>query len=70
FNIVQGSDIELAIEGIRLALKENQKFRKRDRDKRISKHVIAYLEGYFLAAKVGSLEESNILKVSTIQNWI
>ncbi|RIB20910.1 hypothetical protein C2G38_2178132 [Gigaspora rosea] len=34
------------------ALKETQKFRKRDRGKRISKHVIAYLEGYFLASNV------------------
>ncbi|CAG8680275.1 18087_t:CDS:2, partial [Cetraspora pellucida] len=73
------------------ALKENQKLGKKGAGKRISKHVIAYLEGYFLAgnadksdrysaedmwkelnelAKGDSLEESDIPKVSTIQNWI
>ncbi|RIB05182.1 hypothetical protein C2G38_2220385 [Gigaspora rosea] len=71
------------------ALKENQ--RKRGGGKRISKHIITYLEGYFLAGninksdrysaedmhnelielvKIGSLEESDVPKVSTIQNWI
>ncbi|CAG8811575.1 43673_t:CDS:2, partial [Gigaspora margarita] len=59
--------------------------------KRISKHVIAYLEEYFLVGnanksdrysaekmqkelielvKIGSLEKSDVPKVSTIQNWI
>ncbi|RIB16294.1 hypothetical protein C2G38_2247120 [Gigaspora rosea] len=73
------------------ALKENQKFGKRGGGKRISKHVITYLEGYFLAGninksdrytaeemhtellelvKTGNLEESDVPKVSTIQNWI
>ncbi|CAG8852224.1 41793_t:CDS:1, partial [Gigaspora margarita] len=73
------------------ALKENQKFGKKGVGKRINKHVISYLEGYFLVGnankserysaeemwkelmelvKIGSLEESDIPKVSTIQNWI
>ncbi|CAG8711972.1 17075_t:CDS:2, partial [Dentiscutata erythropus] len=73
------------------ALKENQKFGKRGGGKRISKHVITYLEGYFLAGninksdhytteemhtellelvKISNLEESDVPKVSTIQNWI
>ncbi|CAG8566570.1 15562_t:CDS:2, partial [Cetraspora pellucida] len=37
-------------------LKENQKFRKKEAGKRISKHVIAYLERYFL---VGNADKSN-----------
>ncbi|CAG8719854.1 5722_t:CDS:2, partial [Cetraspora pellucida] len=45
------------------ALKENQKFRKKRAGKRISKHVIAYLKDIFWW-------ESDIPKVSTIQNWI
>jgi hypothetical protein len=73
------------------ALKENQKFGKKGGGKRISKHIVALLEGYFLAGnldksnrysaqemwneltklvKEGSLEENDIPKVSTIQNWI
>ncbi|CAG8466840.1 7529_t:CDS:2 [Cetraspora pellucida] len=38
------------------ALKENQKFRKKGAGKRISKHVIAYLEEYFL---VGNADKSD-----------
>ncbi|CAG8663729.1 34042_t:CDS:2 [Gigaspora margarita] len=34
------------------ALKETQKFGKRGGGKRISKHVITYLEGYFLAGNI------------------
>ncbi|CAG8802126.1 17898_t:CDS:2, partial [Gigaspora margarita] len=49
-------------------LKENQKFEKRDRGKKISKHIITYLKGYFLAVKVDSLEESDVPKMLTIQN--
>jgi hypothetical protein len=73
------------------ALKENQKFGKKGGGKRISKHIVALLEGYFLAgnldksdrynaqemwieltklAEEDSLEETDIPKVSTIQNWI
>ncbi|CAG8606057.1 40541_t:CDS:2 [Gigaspora margarita] len=75
----------------KVGAKGNQKFGKKGADKRISKHVIAYLEDYFLLGntnksdkysaeemrkelielvKVGNLEESDIPKVSTIQNWI
>ncbi|CAG8754993.1 2310_t:CDS:2, partial [Dentiscutata erythropus] len=38
------------------ALKENQKFGKKGAGKRISKHVIAHLEGYFLASNANKSE--------------
>ncbi|CAG8840170.1 28464_t:CDS:2, partial [Gigaspora margarita] len=40
---------ELSAEALNPNEKENQKFGKRGRGKRISKHIITYLEGYFLA---------------------
>jgi|ERR1043165_362088 hypothetical protein len=38
------------------ALKENQKFGKKGGGKRISKHVVPYLEAYFLAGDVDKSE--------------
>ncbi|RGB22929.1 hypothetical protein C1646_775284 [Rhizophagus diaphanus] len=46
------------------ALKENQKFGKKGGGKRISKHIVALLEGYFLA---GNLDKSD--RYSAQEMW-
>ncbi|GBB96390.1 hypothetical protein RclHR1_02740021 [Rhizophagus clarus] len=46
------------------ALKENQKFGKKGGGKRISKHIVVLLEGYFLA---GNLNKSD--RYSTQKMW-
>ncbi|RGB30814.1 hypothetical protein C1646_671409 [Rhizophagus diaphanus] len=73
-------------EEIRLSTKGKSKFGKKRGGKRISKHIVALMEGYFLAGNLnksdrysaqkmwnetyefGSLEETDVPKVSTIQN--
>ena len=45
------------------ALKENQKFGKKGGGKRISKHVVPYLEAYFLAGDVDKSERYTAQKM-------
>lgn len=45
-------------------LKKNQKFEKKDAGKKISKHIIAYLDEYFLA---DNADKSN--RYSTEDMW-
>ncbi|RIB00827.1 hypothetical protein C2G38_2232810, partial [Gigaspora rosea] len=82
---------ELELQKTELSAEALNSNEERGGGKRISKHVITYLEGYFLAGninksdrytaeemhtellelvKTGNLEESDVPKVSTIQNWI
>ncbi|RIA79598.1 hypothetical protein C1645_840308 [Glomus cerebriforme] len=77
-NQIPSTDILNSNEEIRWALKENQKFGKKGGGKRITENLdksdrYSTQEMWNELTKLvekDSLEENDILKVSTIQNWI